>query len=450
MIQQDLLASVQILSVNPILNEEKQIKMQYYRYLENLIKLGKWHLRQYTKAQLFFYHDILCEECDMNESSLEIIRKYIFSLIFDISAVLAFHKKTLESVKFKILVQQIISDFRLNVTDEFPLYRAIEAINGKEEAWEELLNYDQNPDHYQYYKKVHDNLMFMREKPYSILITATMSAGKSTFINALVGKNINRVQNMACTSKIHTIIGKAYEDGFISEFDLELTLNAGREELLNDNEQNSSPKIFVSTYMNGMLGGQRLLLHDSPGVNSHENEDHKIVAHKILSSKKYKSLVYVLNATQLGTTDDEQHLSEVLDLIGNIPVIFVMNKIDSLLSDEEPIEKIIERQRAFLISKGYKNPIICPVSSKAAFLAKKSLQESLSRLEQRELYTYIDSFEQKSVSGYYEEVLGFTPLVASEDETENLLKNSGFSYVEKLIYNLSAGGSKNGSDLCKV
>ena len=61
-----------------------------------------------------------------------------------------------------------------------------------------------------------------------------------------------------------------------------------------------------------------------------------------------------------------------------------------------------------------------------------------------------DSFEQKSVSRYYEEVLGFTPPDASEDETENLLKNSGFSYVEKLIYNLSSGGSKNGSDLCEV
>ena len=79
-------------------------------------------------------------------------------------------------------------------------------------------------------------------KPYNILITATMSAGKSTLINSLIGKNISLMQNMACTSKIHTIISKPLEDGVSSEYDHDLSMAASIEDLLSDNEDNKSYK----------------------------------------------------------------------------------------------------------------------------------------------------------------------------------------------------------------
>ena len=74
------------------------------------------------------------------------------------------------------------------------------------------------------------NLQFRSKKPFTVMITANMSAGKSTFINALTGKHVCRSQNMACTSKINTIVNKVFEDGVSYEYDHDLVLTAGTEE----------------------------------------------------------------------------------------------------------------------------------------------------------------------------------------------------------------------------
>jgi len=43
----------------------------------------------------------------------------------------------------------------------------------------------------------------MRKIPeYEVAVLATVSNGKTTFINALLGKNVLPTQNMACTAKL--------------------------------------------------------------------------------------------------------------------------------------------------------------------------------------------------------------------------------------------------------
>src|SRR5699024_3535827 len=66
----------------------------------------------------------------------------------------------------------------------------------------------------EYIQLMEKNILFKRKEPTGIMVTANMSAGKSTFINALTGKYVCLSQNMACTSKVHYIINKAFEDGF--------------------------------------------------------------------------------------------------------------------------------------------------------------------------------------------------------------------------------------------
>ena len=41
---------------------------------------------------------------------------------------------------------------------------------------------------------------------YEIIIASTMSSGKSTFINALIGMDLLPTSNLACTHKIYRII----------------------------------------------------------------------------------------------------------------------------------------------------------------------------------------------------------------------------------------------------
>ena len=252
---------------------------------------------------------------------------------------------------------------------------------------------------------------------------------------------------MACTSKIHTIVSKPMEDGVTSEYDHDLSLDASREDLLSDNVDNKSSKITVGTYFNSELAGKRIILFDSPGVNSSENIEHTEISQQIIKSRRYKLMMYVLNATQLGTTDEEHHLEIVKERLGRAKIIFIMNKVDQLISEDDSFLDSIEGQRKFLISKGFKNPIICPVSSRAAYLVKKNKQEELSRLERREMENYMDKFEQQSLSEYYEKQLKCSP-ISTDNETDALFANCGFAYFEKIIANIHDGGKKYGSSIC--
>lgn len=274
-----------------------------------------------------------------------------------------------------------------------------------------------------------------------------MSAGKSTLINSLIGKNINLMQNMACTSKLHTIVSKPLEDCVTSKYDHLLSLNASQEDLLNDNVNNKLSRIVVGTYFNSNLAGKRIIFIDSPGVNSSENIEHKKISQNIIKSKRYKLIIYVLNATQLGTTDEEQHLEMVKKYLGYTKIVFVMNKVDQLISEDDNFLESIEGQRKFIVSKGFKNPIICPVSSRAAYLVKKSRQNELNRIERREMENYMDKFKQQSLSKYYENLLKCIP-ITTDNEFDALLVNCGFAYLEKIITNIYDGGKIYGSNIC--
>ena len=215
-----------------------------------------------------------------------------------------------------------------------------------------------------------------------------------------------------------------------------MVLTAGKEELLNDNELNTSDKIVVSTKIMGELSNKRIIINDSPGVNYSENQEHKIITEKLIKRKNYNLLIYIMNATQLGTNDEEAHLEYVKKTIGRTPVLFVVNKIDTFNTEEENVIETIKRQTEYLKKKGFKNPMVCPVSAKAAYLSKQFAKADLSRFEKRELYSLVDKFQEMNLQKYYSETFKNIKIPDSQSEEEQLLKTSGMAYVEKIIKNL--------------
>ena len=432
--RQDVFAGAQVVTQHPILVEETEVRCQYYEYLKKLIKSSKRNRRKYSRAQLAFYQNVLCSENNYAEQyeNWSTIRRYCYLLPFDVAEVLGYNKK-LGTFIATSLINQISCDFNLPDEDTDLLHSEFSAAFGNEQAWDDVLHERKFSRYKAYLRLVRDNLSFIQERPYKILITATMSAGKSTLVNALAGKNISLMQNMAATSKIHTIISKPFDDGVTTEYDSEISLDATTDELLTDNKKNRSSRITVSTYFDGFLYGQRIILFDSPGVNSSGNPEHTEITNRIIQSKKYKLLLYVLNATQLGTTDEEQHLDLIVKTIGRRKILFVMNKIDHLISEDESLPDTIMRQRDFLKQKGFKAPIICPISARAAYLAKKGKKEQLSRLEQRELESYSDKFAQSGLPKYYENEMGRPPISDTGDEIDDLYRDCGFAYFENII-----------------
>jgi len=442
--KQDVFASAQAVTRHPVLREGADLRHQYYAYLKKLIRLGKWNKQKYVKAQLAFYKQALCGDGAYGNSVLngKELRRYSYLLPFDIASVLSYRADKISPDIPELLVNKIVFDFGLPNDARDLLRRDFSAAFGDAQAWDGLLKNGRLRPYSKYLKLVRKNILFRNERPYKILITATMSAGKSTLINAIAGKNISLMQNMAATSKIHTIVSKPFDDGVTTEYDAKIALDASKEDLMSDSGENKTKKILVSTYFAGHFSGQRLVLLDTPGVNSSENPQHTEITRNYIRSKKYKLMLYVLNATQLGTNDDGEHLEFVSQNLGKSKIIFVMNKIDSLISEDESVEGVIGRQRDFLISKGFKDPIICPVSARAAYLVKKGQQEQLSRVERRELENFMDKFELNSLSDYYEGSLGRPAISGSDDESNELLRNCGFSYMEEIIDKIKNGGHK--------
>lgn len=284
---------------------------------------------------------------------------------------------------------------------------------------------------------------FIDTKSYKLLVTATMSAGKSTFINALVGKNICLSRNMACTSKLHSIVSKPFDTDFTFEYDYALSLAANKEK-----EQEIANKTVVRTvYYDGILAGQRLIINDSPGVNFSGDAEHKQITDKMIEAGNYQLMIYLMNATQLGTNDDEEHLNYVKKHIGDKPVLFVMNKIDAFNEDEEDIESIALTQIKRLEAKGFHEPLVCPVSARAGFLAKKAKEEELGRMERRELNNMEDKFEQMNIVDYYTKYYPEFVIPDHEDEDKQLLKTCGISYVETIIKTFCEGGCVHGTSI---
>jgi len=289
----------------------------------------------------------------------------------------------------------------------------------------------------EYLSLVEDNLEFMQQEPFRILVTATMSAGKSTFVNALVGRKITMSQNLACTSKIHTIISKPYDDGFVCRDDGDLVLNVNGSDLLKNNPTNLTNHLATAVYFDGDLAGMRLAIQDSPGVNANDYVEHKNIAEDALKAHRYDLLIYIMNATQLFTNDDDFHIDFVKESCEGANVLFVVNKIDMIEPETENFLNIVERVRRYLLTKNFKQPIIiCPMSSLAGLLVKLNRRQSLNRTEQGQLYNLADKFDDMGLVEYYQKFFSHSQIEDSPSEAEQLLKTSGFAYVEKLIRNL--------------
>ena len=238
-----------------------------------------------------------------------------------------------------------------------------------------------------------------------IVVTANMSAGKSTLINTLIGKKLLQTKNEACTSREYKVINKSFEDGLISAFDKTLNLNVSLDELKND-EKNSLDKIYIGTYFNGLGNKQRFCFVDTPGVNYSKNIKHEQLTKKIIEQKNYDKLVYVINSNYLGTNDDAQYLEYIAEKVKDKEIIVVLNKLDSFDIDEDDIKESIDKVYKDLLRYGLKNSKVCPTSAYAGLLAKRKIAgEELSRIESRKLENYIYQFEEPEydLSVFYED-----------------------------------------------
>ena len=258
----------------------------------------------------------------------------------------------------------------------------------------------------------------------NIAVCATMSAGKSTFVNALLGRDVLPVRSEATTSKITSVYDNDNSNSLIGFVDVngkivDRCLDTNLLIINGWNDDSNVSRIYLQGNLDG-IGNNGIIaaLHDTPGTNYSGDNTHHDITLKFLTSNKFDALIYVANTTQLCTTDESIMLKEIYKNVvdkNKTPVIFVLNKADCLDPEKEDVTEIIERYRNYLEEIGFNNAMVYPLSSKSARILKmvrNDLSENLTGKEKKELRTIqalfpdLDSTGLPEVEKYIEKIIG--------------------------------------------
>ena len=241
----------------------------------------------------------------------------------------------------------------------------------------------------------------VQEEIFPINVIATMSAGKSTLINALLSNKLMPSKNEACTATItritdngnprFTAIVYDKEGQIIDNID---DLDYETMEKLNSNENVS--EIFVEGNIPFLdAEDTRLMLVDTPGPNNSQNQAHKNTTYSIIKGDSNNLILYVLNGTQLSANDDDNLLRNISEEIrqggkqARDRFLFVINKADQFEPENESIKKIINNAKQYLSNHGIYDPQIFPCSAFTALNTRTLLKDvdidNLTRSEMRAL-----------------------------------------------------------------
>lgn len=435
----ELLHLQQYLHLHPVLEKDKKYRIAYVSLVKCICdknaKRDKWNkgMMSLFKQCLMPNEDIIAVEIDAknnivfggkNSRFLKYrFRKYRYMLLFDCLFSCAFDDKK----KGKGVLDDVCRLFPKNAKKLSNMFDAF-----YDEGYAFVKN--EAPTILNIYEIICNNRKFMLLPEKRIMITANMSAGKSTLLNALAGKKVNKTQNDTCTAKIHYLMNKAGEDRFSYELDYDLELNASQEVLMDDNADNSSLEIYVGTRFRSISEiSNKVCFIDTPGVNSSQNKEHRELTDSTISDENCDLLIYLLNGENIGTDDDIKHLRFVAENYHG-DIVFLINKLDRFKKDVDSVPDTLKKVAEDLTKIGYENPHVYPISAYAAYLAKMSMngeeltEDEIDDLDFRKRKLSREEFQYHR---YYDVE---TPEIDENDELGVLLRNSGILSFEKIIY----------------
>jgi len=437
-IKKDKFITSLYISDHPLIRARKKTKQLYFAALEHLVNLSPSNVK-YAKARLLQYQDLFV----YTETAISRTRRNINKTIKEVVDDFLKPWKRNRCLMLLCDIALIVIDKTavkkaLDIIANYPNRRSRDKLN---ELLEILYNDKIIPPAFEKTKaqitQFRANRNFASQREIRVIVTATMSAGKSTLINAIVGKPITRTSLEACTNNLCFLYNKPFEDNRIHLLASPLNLDAAYEDIFAAEKEDVCN--IASFFRASNHSQARVCLIDTPGVNFAINRNHGKLTHKAITEETYDKLIYVINANMLGTDDEIKHLKYVYRNVPNEKVIFVLNKLDDFKKTEDSIPKSIEGVKEDLRKIGFKDPVICPLSAYFSLLLKmKKNNMILSEDEQDVFDYYVKKFNRPEydLSVYYDK----TPAEKSCSGNELIKMNfiSGLYGFENILY----GGTK--------
>ena len=284
-------------------------------------------------------------------------------------------------------------------------------------------------------------------KEFEIAVVATVSSGKSTLINSLLGKELMPSKKQACTAKIIRIKDVDNTDNVkVSCRDENENIIDG-EEYRSDNADidiirkfNEDEKVhYIDLEMDIPFVNTdtlELVLLDTPGPNNFSDKSHEEKTRKVINESD-PLILYVIDGDP--STDNKLLLENISKAMkrggrqGKDRFIFVVNKVDELeIENGDSIDKAYHKIIAYLKDFDIVNPNIYFVSAKMAMIIKLiKNNEKLKKTNEiffNERKCLFEDYEDFNLSKYSS--LSKT----SSLKIENMLNNAKGNLDKILIY----------------
>lgn len=237
---------------------------------------------------------------------------------------------------------------------------------------------------------IKESLESAKSSEFPVYVIATMSAGKSTTLNAMLNRRLLPARNEATTAKISDIIDSddestdvtvLYENG-----DAKKLANASYDDLDKINNEKNVKRVVIKTEIPFVQSSEnKLKLIDTPGGNN-GGEDGS--AHAAVTKQSIEDanalVIYLMNYTAAATNDDSAWLTRLLSSMttnkqARERVLFAINKMDEKTDDDGTTENQMDRLRKYIESKGtdgnVENPQMFPISAQIALEARADLKD---------------------------------------------------------------------------
>jgi len=242
-------------------------------------------------------------------------------------------------------------------------------------------------------------LTALEKQKYQVAVIAAMKAGKSTFLNSIIGVDVLASETAACTicrtDVLHIPAGQVPRLLEYREGERKPVV------IVNGNEGEIQQKFLVRTReiretgnpdntirfeiehpieaINGLSSLAGFTLVDTPGPNEWESSQFNTVALKQTALEALRSCNAILFVLNYASYKDNAIADLFKDIVENRKEIlesekgkiyFILNKVDQKTERDREIQEVIQDLQRELSNFGFPNPIIYPASSRKGLLAK--------------------------------------------------------------------------------
>ena len=231
-----------------------------------------------------------------------------------------------------------------------------------------------------------------------ILLLGCMSSGKSTVLNALLGRGIFPSGNRATTAQVFTVLHdpdcqkSTCRNPSESEdwHPLSLDLLAAYNGTMNENTPAEIRLCFPH-----LQKKRKIVFFDTPGPNTSRFDEHRKETYFALENLPVSHIFLVLDMVQLHTKDEEALLRDVGRVVaerGRLPVLALLNKADVIDIDKESVADIVADVSSCIagfLPSGSSVDVL-PLMSKGAEVWRRMINRDFLTVFETEFGQYID------------------------------------------------------------